>query len=183
MTAVLIVYGCWVGDDWAADNWRVDRARAGGGAAIDLAPHGLNLAHYLLSSPVTTLHVALQRRIHAYPVDDGAMLTGRTDSGVLVQAHVAYNMPETLPRRRLEITGTTGMLVAENTMGQTAGGQLNLIRAADGAREDLAFAPDSPFQRQAAAFADHVRGDGYPPDLFDIERDLALTRLLMHALA
>ena len=30
--------------DWAGDNWRIDPRRAGGGALIDLAPHGLDLA-------------------------------------------------------------------------------------------------------------------------------------------
>ena len=57
-----------------------------------------------------------------YAVDDGAVLTGRAASGTLFGAHVAYNLPDALPRRRLELTGSRGMIVAEDTMGQTPGG-------------------------------------------------------------
>jgi 1,5-anhydro-D-fructose reductase (1,5-anhydro-D-mannitol-forming) len=53
VTAVRIVYCCWLPADWSPDgrphdNWRVDPSRAGGGAAIDLAPHGLDLTGTLL---------------------------------------------------------------------------------------------------------------------------------------
>ncbi len=47
-----------------------------------------------------------QSRVHDYAVEDGAMLVARTAAGVLVQLHVAYNCPETFPRRRLEVMGT-----------------------------------------------------------------------------
>ena len=48
VTAIRIVYACWLPANWAGDNWRIDPRRAGGGALIDLAPHGLDLAAYLL---------------------------------------------------------------------------------------------------------------------------------------
>lgn len=118
VTAVRVVYCCWLPADWTPDgrphdNWRVDRARAGGGAAIDLAPHGLDLVGMLLGEDVEELHAVLQTRVHDYPggsaaVDDGAMLHGRTPSGVLVDLHVAYNTPDLLPRRRLEVVGPAG---------------------------------------------------------------------------
>ncbi len=178
-TAVRIVYACWVGPDWSHCNWRADPAAAGGGAVIDLALHGLDLAQLLIDEPIDTLHVALQRRVHAYPVDDGGMLTGRTAGGVLVQCHVAYNCPEMLPRRRLEVIGDTGMLVAVDTMGQTPGGSVTLTCGRTGAATPLPFdATLSPFTAQAAAFSRAVRGE---PHDFDIGRDLALMRLFDRA--
>ena len=185
--AVRIAYCCWLDPLWrppgaGADepNWRADPAAAGGGAVMDLAPHGLDLVQRLMGEPVERLHVTLQRRTHNYPVDDGGVLSGRTGGGVLFTSHVAYNCPDALPRRRLEVLGEAGLLVAENTMGQTAGGSVTLVRA-DGMREALAFdAERSPFQTQMEAFAGAVAGEAHN---FNLERDLALARLFHGALA
>lgn len=182
ISALRIVYCCWLPDDWtpdgrAHDNWRIDRSRAGGGAAIDLAPHGLDLAGVLLGEDIVELHVVLQRRVHDYPVDDGALLSGRTPGGVLVNLHVAYNTPDQFPRRRLEVVGTHGMAVATNTMGQTAGGSLSVLGSAE---EQVPFAADSPFTAQFAAFSAAVAGQSAWP--FDPDRDLRLHDLLLTAL-
>ncbi len=180
--AVRIVYACWVDPLWSPDgagagtcNWRSDPQSAGGGAVIDLALHGLDLAELLLGEPLDRLHIALQRRIHDYAVDDGGMLCGRTASGVLFQSHVAYNCAELLPRRRLEVLGEAGLLVATDTMGQTAGGCVTLRDGRTGAETPLAFDAElSPFTAQAAAFAAAVR---HRPHDFSIDRDLRLMRL------
>ena len=114
---------------------------------MDLAPHGLDLISYLLDEPVAEIRALTQRCVQDYPVDDGALLIGRTRSGVLVSLHVAYNCPEGLPRRRFEVTGATGQLVALNTMGQEPGGALNYLDGATGVSSPMAV-PDadaSPF--------------------------------------
>ncbi|WP_448614264.1 Gfo/Idh/MocA family protein [Modestobacter sp. URMC 112] len=182
VTAVRVVYCCWLPADWSPDgrphdNWRVDRARAGGGAAIDLAPHGLDLAGVLLGEDVVELSALLQTRVQDYPVDDGALLAGRTAGGVLVDLHVAYNCPDALPRRRLEVVGTRGMAVAVDTMGQTAGGSLTLFRPDP---VDVPFAGTDPFTAQFAGFGAAVTGATAWP--YPAERDLALHRLLVQAL-
>jgi len=182
VTAIRIAYACWVGAGFAADNWRADPARAGGGALMDLAPHGLDLVQFLLDERVEEVTALTQRRVQPHAVDDGAMLIGRTASGVLVQLHLAYNCPEGLPRRRLEVIGTTGQLVAERTMGQTAGGTVRRICGRLGLDVELpvAEAGASPFARQMAAFAHWLREGG---DAFDLERDLHVMRLLDRAYA
>ena len=178
--AVRAVYACWVDPLWSAGdagapNWRADPEAAGGGAVIDLALHGLDLAQLLVGEPVVGLHVALQRRVHDYPVDDGGVLSGRTAGGVLFSSHVAYNCPEALPRRRLEVLGSEGLLTATDTMGQTAGGSVNLRCGRTGAETQLAFDAElSPFEAQAAAFMAAARGE---PHDFNAGRDLALMRV------
>lgn len=182
--AVRIVYACWVDPAWTPDggehdNWRADPVRAGGGAVIDLALHGLDLSERLLGEPLTHLSIQLQRRIHDYPVDDGGMLSGRTASGVLFQSHVAYNCAEVLPRRRLEVLGERGLLVATDTMGQTAGG--TLVRRCGSTGEESAVPFDvatSPFTAQAAAFMRAARGELHD---FSMSRDLSLMRLFDRA--
>jgi predicted dehydrogenase len=182
VTAVRVVYCCWLPADWSPDgrphdNWRVDLTRAGGGAAIDLAPHGLDLAGVLLGEDVEELTALLQTRVHGYGVDDGALLAGRTRGGVLVDLHVAYNTPDALPRRRLEVVGTRGLAVAVDTMGQTAGGSLTLHRPDP---VDVGFAGTAPFAAQFAAFTAAVAGTAPWP--FPAGRDLRLHRLLLAAL-
>ena len=119
--------------------------------------------------------------MHDYPVDDGALLAGATAGGVLVSLHVAYNHPDALPRRRLEIVGTEGMVTATDTMGQEPGGSVLLLPARADARADgIRFDADaSPFARQVASFAALVAQGGRDPD--GLARDLAHFRLLVGA--
>ncbi len=154
VTVARVVYACWVGPDWAADNWRADPARAGGGALIDLAPHGLDLLRMLLGGELEEVVALKQRRVHPYAVEDGAMVAARYAGDVLASLHVAYNHPEDLPRRRLELIGTDGMAVATDTMGQDPGGRLTVNG------RDVPFAATSPFTAQLDAFArDEIRHD------------------------
>ena len=183
VTAVRIVYACWLPADWAGDNWRIDPRRAGGGALFDLAPHGLDLAAYLLGEPLTEVAAMGQARVHHYKVEDGALLMARSRSGAMVQMHVAYNCPETLPRRRLEVVGTAGQAIARDTMGQTPGGTLEFIDAATGVSSPVPV-PDaerSPFLNQVEAFADAIAGNGAFP--FPPAGDLATMALLLQAQA
>ena len=181
VTAVRIVYACWLPADWAGDNWRIDPRRAGGGALMDLAPHGLDLSAFLLGEPLADVLAMGQARVHRYKVEDGALLMARSRSGVMVQMHVAYNCPETLPRRRLEVIGTAGQAIATDTMGQTAGGTLELIDAATGVAEMLAVpgAERSPFLNQVEAFAEAVAGPA--PFAFSAAHDLSTMALLLKA--
>ena len=181
VTSVRIHYACWLPGDWAEDNWRVDPVRAGGGAFVDLAPHGLDLVQMLLDEPIVDFHVLLQRRVHDYPVDDGAVAIGRTAAGALVTLHVAYNCRDAYPRRTLEILGTEARVEARDTMGQTSGGTLVLTRA-DGSTEILRPELDrSPFAVGIEAFsASLLTGTPFP---FAPERDLLTARLLERGLA
>lgn len=183
--AIRIVYACWVGADWSAEagreNWRVDAAKAGGGALIDLAPHGLDLVEFLAGEPLADIRALTQTRIQGYAVDDGAALVGLTESGVLASLHVAYNCPEALPRRRLEIVGSAGQITAENTMGQDPGGTVRFTDGRTGESRPLPV-PDadvSPFTRQIVAFGAALRsGDAGE---FSAARDLHTMRLLDRA--
>lgn len=180
--SVRVHYACWLPPEWAADNWRADPARAGGGALIDLAPHGMDLAQYLLGERLESVTGYLQRRVFDYPVEDGAVVAGQTASGVLFLQHVAYNTPEAYPRRTLEILGTEAMAVAENTMGQVPGGSLKLIRAGDGEAERVGIPPEEdrpPFLAQLEAFSRAVAaGEEFP---FPPERDLHTAWLVEEA--
>jgi predicted dehydrogenase len=187
VTSVRIRYACWTGPDWspdgkAHDNWRADPERAGGGAFIDLAPHGLDLTQVLLGEPIVDVAALLQHRVHDYAVDDGGALAGRTASGALLSLSVAYNCPETFPRRELEVAGTRGRALAIDTMGQTPGGSLTLTDARTGEVQPVDFDGDaSPFERQIAAFSSAVAGETEFP--YSLDHDLHTMRLIQSALS
>lgn len=184
-TATRIHYACWTPDDWVPpnqishDNWRVDPARAGGGAFIDLAPHGLDLTQFLLGELLAEAHALFQRRVFPYPVDDGAVLMGRFESGALLSMNVAYNCPDAFPRRTLEVIGTEAMVIAFNTMGQTPGGTLTRVDARTGEAEEITVPIEddlSPFQTQVEAFSRClIDGTPFP---FAPSGDLHTMRLL-----
>ncbi len=182
ITTARIHYACWLPPDWAEDNWRVDPERAGGGAFIDLAPHGLDLLQSLLGEGLEELHVMLQQRVHNYAVDDGAVAIGRFPSGALALMNVAYNCRDAYPRRTLEIIGTEARAEAVDTMGQTPGGQLFLTDK-EGRQREIFVAPEadvSPFQKGIEMFAGCLlQGRPFP---FAPAGDLHTARLLDIAL-
>ncbi len=181
VTAIRIAYCCWVGPDFQGDNWRIDPARAGGGALMDLAPHGLDLASVLLGERLAEVAAMGQSRVHDYAVEDGALLIARSAGGVLVQLHVAYNCPETFPRRRLEVIGTAAQVVATDTMGQTPGGTLEWTDAATGATHllDVPGAERSPFLNQVEEFSTCLlSGRPFP---FPPAHDLHIMDLVLQA--
>ncbi|WP_132255080.1 Gfo/Idh/MocA family protein [Methylobacterium segetis] len=185
VTAVRIVYACWLDRGWASieglDNWRIDPLQAGGGALMDLAPHGLDLVDFLTGESITEIVALTQARAQDYAVDDGALLIGRTGAGVLANLHVAYNCPDALPRRRLEVVGTRGMLTAIDTMGQVAGGTVTLTDGASGRAEEIAFDTQaSPFLEQVRAFGSALRRPE-ERDAYSVERDLHTMRLVVEA--
>ncbi|MCK2054420.1 Gfo/Idh/MocA family oxidoreductase [Methylobacterium sp. 37f] len=187
VTAIRIVYACWLPRAWTSftgqDNWRIDPAKAGGGALMDLAPHGLDLVDFLLDESIHDLAALTQARAQDYAVDDGALLIGRTPSGVLANLHVAYNCPDALPRRRLEVTGTNGLLTAVDTMGQVAGGTLSFTDGSTGASDTLPFdGAASPFLEQVKAFGSALRRP-QEREAYSAARDLHTMRLLARAYA
>ena len=191
VTHARIHYACWLPADWspdgaAHDNWRADRRRAGGGAAIDLAPHGLDLLAVTLDAQWADLVALTHTAVHGYDVDDGAVLCGRLTGGeygrdVLASLHVGYDTPDPLPRRRLELVGTRASAVLKDTMGQTPGGTFALHDAATGDARDVPFGSTAdPFARQAEAFADCIlKGEPFP---FPPADDLRRHELLLNAL-
>lgn len=187
VTAIRIVYACWLDRAWTSfqgqPNWRIDPAQAGGGALMDLAPHGLDLVDFLLGEPLVEIAAMTQARAQDYAVDDGALLIGRTEGGALAQLNVAYNCPDALPRRRLEVVGTKGLLTAIDTMGQTAGGSVTFTDGASGRSVPIRFDTQaSPFLEQVRAFGRALR-EPEARAAWDAERDLHTMRLIARAYA
>ncbi|MDZ7621560.1 MAG: Gfo/Idh/MocA family oxidoreductase [Candidatus Competibacteraceae bacterium] len=190
LTHAAIRYACWLPADFAPvpehDNWRIDPQRAGGGAVIDLAPHGIDLLACLSGARPTDVRVMLQHAVQPYAktgaVDDGGLIAVRYDNGMLASLSVAYNCPDALPRRRLEIAGTHGMVIAQNTMGQTAGGTLTFFDETGHAHALDIIDDRPPFVAQIDAFNTWVMGGSSAGFAAPVD-DLANHLLLIEGLA
>ncbi len=181
ITQVRLDYACWLPKEWSADNWRIDPQKAGGGAVIDLAPHGLDLLEMVLEDQIIDISLYMQSQVQDYEVDDGGVIMLRFTSGILGTLHLGYNRPDNLSRRKLEIIGTKAMLTATNTMGQEPGGTLTLTQAKDGKTYPVDFDTETgPFQLQLANFIEQILDKKKP--LRSPEDDLRLFLLLDSAL-
>lgn len=188
ITQARVHYACHVDAAWRAsaddtDNWRLDRARAGGGAVIDLAPHAIDLLAYLLGDEPCALDLRLQPRMGSAPdeVDAGGILSIEFSRHSLATVHVSYQTPEFLPRRDIELIGTVGGARAMDTMGQTPGGRIEWRYRNGNRTETFADEPAlSPFARQLEAFsAARLKKRTWP---YEPTRDLAHFALLLDAL-
>ncbi|MBV8953925.1 MAG: Gfo/Idh/MocA family oxidoreductase [Solirubrobacterales bacterium] len=172
VTQARVLYACTAPAWWNDADWHFDPERAGGGAVADLAPHGIDLIGWLCDT-LPERAVALPQRavLHEHPVEDGGVLAVAYDGELIASVQVAYHHAETLPRRVLELIGTDGMARATDTMGQDAGGRLELFQARDGQRRAVSFDETlDPFAAQIDAFLAGQAADD--------ERDLAVIAVL-----
>lgn len=188
VTQIRVHYACWVDGNWnkvaATDNWRINSARAGGGAGFDLLPHGLDLIEMLVNDSIEEAQLLYQGRVHDYAttkqVDDGALMSVRTTTGILASLHVGYNCPEDQPRRRIEVLGTHGRVDAYNTMGQDPGGKLVWYTSAGEEQEIFPEGAEAgPFARQLDAVTRLWLGGDAPQ--YPFLRDLVLAERLIHS--
>jgi predicted dehydrogenase len=73
--------------------WMADRSQAGGGALLNLGGHGFDIARFVTGEEPEVISAVLSRQIHSGEVEDYALATLRTPSGILFHNEVGYTMP------------------------------------------------------------------------------------------
>jgi predicted dehydrogenase len=81
--------------------WMTDPAQAGGGALLNLGGHGFDMAWFLTGEEPEVVAAVLSHRAYEAAVEDYALVTLRTPSGVLFHNEVGYTMP-TWPQNRTD---------------------------------------------------------------------------------
>ncbi len=89
-----------------ATRWNADRSVSGGGALIDNAVHGADLARYLVG-PLTRVVAAAGPAVQPVAVEDSATLLARTAAGPLVQIDVTWSFRR-LAGAYLTVLGSRG---------------------------------------------------------------------------
>jgi predicted dehydrogenase len=73
--------------------WMADKAKAGGGALLNLGGHGFDLARFVTGDEPEVVSAVLSSRAHEAEVEDYALVTLRTPSGILVHNEVGCTLP------------------------------------------------------------------------------------------
>ena len=103
--------------------WRQDPARGGGGSLMDLGGHCLDLLEFFFG-PIRALSCTTARIVHAYPVEDGAVVTAEFANGALGIVDTFFCIPDESSRNVLELYGSAGSLHASGTIGQGTSGEM-----------------------------------------------------------
>jgi predicted dehydrogenase len=73
--------------------WMADRSIAGGGALLNLGGHGFDIARFVTGEEPEVVSAVLSYREHGAEVEDYALVTMRTPSGILIHNEVGCTLP------------------------------------------------------------------------------------------
>jgi predicted dehydrogenase len=154
--------------------WRLDERLGGGGSLIDMGCHCIDLLEMFLGRTRSVMCMA-GRVVQDYPVEDTATVLLEHDNGAQGMVDCLFNVPDASVRNRLELYGSDGSILAEQTLGQDPGGTMMLhasatataynakqARSADGAQV-ISPPPINTYRAQIEAFSDAILNDTPPP--------------------
>lgn len=108
-------------------NWRQVKAKAGGGALMDMGVHCIDLMEYILGARVKQVAAFNDSVVFDYDVEDSSMVMLRMDNGAQCVVQTNFNIPDQAAKWRMEFFGTKGRLMGSNVIGQNDGGTLTAI--------------------------------------------------------
>lgn len=112
---------CWYPPQPGA--WRQIPKLAGGGALMDLAGHCLDLLE-MFFGPVTAVSCMINHAVHRYRTEDSGAVLARFKNGATATVDTLFCIPDASSKNRLELYGTRGSLLAQDTIGQEDGGEM-----------------------------------------------------------
>jgi predicted dehydrogenase len=96
--------------------WMLNRKEAGGGALINLGSHHIDTLRFITGEELSVVAAVISNAIHNSEVEDYAMVTMRTPSGITVILEVGYIYPfcpDKKPDSESTVLGEKMMLRAE----------------------------------------------------------------------
>jgi 1,5-anhydro-D-fructose reductase (1,5-anhydro-D-mannitol-forming) len=136
--------------------WRLHDPRRGGGVALDLTVHSIDLLRFVLrDDPVAVTGLGARQGMADEGLEDALMTVLRFRRGALAQIHDAFTVPHA--ETSLEILGTEGALVVTNAMLPSRGIGVSLRQDGD-TRVLRAPEPENVYPRVVSAFRAAVGG-------------------------
>jgi predicted dehydrogenase len=103
--------------------WRQVPKLSGGGALMDLAGHCLDLLE-MFFGPVSAVSCLIGHNVQSYPTEDSAAVLARFKNGALATVDTFFCIRDHSSKNRLELYGSDGSILAQNTLGQDAAGEM-----------------------------------------------------------
>ncbi len=120
-------FTCWYPDMPGA--WRQDKKLSGGGALVDMAVHCIDILEYMLGTQTEEVAAFVDTRSFSYNVDDSANVMLKFANGAVGYVDSHFNIPDDAAKCRVEIYGTGGSVIAEKTLGQIDGGEVEVYKS------------------------------------------------------
>lgn len=170
------VYGraqlsCWFPKSGA---WREDPAIGGGGSLMDMGNHCIDLLEMVFGR-VTKVGCFAKNLVHGYKAEDSGVVMLEFDNGAIGTVDSLFSVPDISSKNRLELYGSNGSILAEQTIGQGEAGEMKayLMEADQGydaqqARDaggGMAITPQpvNMYRGEVEAFAQAVIDGAEPP--------------------
>jgi predicted dehydrogenase len=153
--------------------WRQEPVLGGGGAWMDMGSHCIDLLEMWLG-PVARVAAFSRTLTHAYEVDDSTTVLCEFQSGAQGVVEVNFNVPDDAAQNSIEIRGTRGVVVADHTIGQSAGGNMTAYlfdQAGYAAAQErskssgvlpISVEPVNPYRAELEHFVDCIEQDREP---------------------
>jgi predicted dehydrogenase len=106
--------------------WRQDPKLSGGGALIDMASHLYDLLEHF-AGPIRRLTALTGHVVHSYQSEDASTTLIEFKSGAHATVDCFFCIPDEASRTRLEIYGSQGTILTEDTIGQGSAGTMEGI--------------------------------------------------------
>ncbi len=111
---------CWYPP--ARGAWRQIPKLGGGGALIDLAGHCLDLLE-MFFGPIIALTCMINWTVQRYKTEDSGVVMARFKNGALATVDTFFCIPDKSSKNRLELYGSRGSILAQETIGQESDGE------------------------------------------------------------
>jgi predicted dehydrogenase len=148
--------------------WRQDPKKGGGGSLADMASHLYDLLEFF-GGPIRQLTALTGNLVQDYRSEDASTTLLELQSGAQATVDCFFCIPDEASRTRLEIYGSRGAVLAEGTIGQSAGGRVEAILDLGSAGYDAAQSKDvvrkferfafpaiNPYTAECSYFADCI---------------------------
>lgn len=121
-----LVYGraqlsCWYPPMDGA--WRQDPKLGGGGSLMDMGGHCIDLLEMYFGK-VKRVHCFIHNNVHDYASEDSAVATLLFESGAMATVDTFFCIPDRSSKNILELYGSNGSILAQNTIGQGSAGEM-----------------------------------------------------------
>ena len=145
-------------------NWRQNKKLSGGGALMDVGVHCIDLLMYISGLKADCVSAFCDTQTFRYHVDDHAGVFMRMNQGAHAYVDVSFNIPEQAAIPRVEIYGTKGSMIAENTCQQETGGtvKVTLLKETGGSDAEAFFldpAEGNLYTREIESFSRAIAAD------------------------
>jgi predicted dehydrogenase len=118
--------------DWGC-GWMLTKKEAGGGALLNLGSHGFDLCRHITGEEPEVVSAVTSHAIHKREVEDYALVTLRTPSGLVFVNEASYTYPTTGSDQERKIAGEKALLRATGDGLQIVGpGRDDVLKAPPG---------------------------------------------------